>query len=170
MLLASFYSILLRRLTSRFPLFPSPNSYLSTHTFLRYANCNSYAAPPQLTIRFRKFSTAPDSSDKLLIQDSYVRRYHQLERGPDQFIRLSVEGGGCSGFQYEFSLDTQKGADDVVLERAGAKLVVDAVSLDLLQGATVEYHEEIIRSSFRVVDIPKAESGCSCGASFALKV
>ena len=88
---------------------------------------------------------------------------------PNKFIRLSVEGGGCSGFQYEFTFDTEVGGDDVILKRDGARLIVDTVSLDLLQGASVEYHEELIRSAFRVVDIPKAESGCSCGASFAIK-
>ena len=169
MLLASLYTKLLRRLTYQFPLSLTANRFIRTRTFLRYTNLNSYAPAPQLAMRFRKFSNSPDTSVKLVLQDSYVSRFHQLSTEPNQFIRLSVEGGGCSGFQYEFSTDTHKRADDVVIERAGAKLVIDAVSLELLQGASVEFHEELIRSSFRVVDIPKAESGCSCGASFALK-
>ena len=164
---------LLRRIT-RFPLSLTGNRYFisqwSAHTSLRYASLHSYAPLPQLTAKFLNFSNSPDTNDKLVLQESFVGRYHQLSMAPNQFIRLSVEGGGCSGFQYEFTIDTNEGTDDVVIKRAGAKLVVDTVSLDLLQGASVEYHEELIRSSFKVVDIPKAESGCSCGASFALKV
>ncbi|KAI6645809.1 Iron-sulfur cluster assembly 2-like protein, mitochondrial [Oopsacas minuta] len=127
---------------------------------------------PLVFTRFRKYSDIPESSDpksKLIIRDSYVKRYKEVVTEPGQFIRLSVEGGGCSGFQYEFNLATDVGDDDIILEKDDAQLLVDSISLDLLQGASVEYHEELIRSSFRVVDIPNAESGCSCGASFAIK-
>ena len=122
-----------------------------------------------------RFSNVPtvDNSDtniKILIKDSYVTRYHQVVTDPSEFIRLSVEGGGCSGFQYEFKIGSKLEEDDVLIEQDGAKLVIDTISLDLLNGASVEYHEELIRSSFRVVDIPNVESGCSCGASFSLKV
>lgn len=81
-----------------------------------------------------------------------------------------MEGGGCSGFQYRFQLEDQHAPDDVLFERDGARVVVDSASLDLLRGSTLDYQEELIRSTFRIVDNPQAERGCSCGASFTIKL
>ncbi|WP_295528639.1 iron-sulfur cluster insertion protein ErpA [Novosphingobium sp. Chol11] len=82
-------------------------------------------------------------------------------------LRLSVEGGGCSGFQYKFELDEAPQADDSVAETDGVRLLVDPVSLDLLAGATVEYIESLGGAAFRVTN-PQAASGCGCGSSFAV--
>jgi len=86
-------------------------------------------------------------------------------------LRIAVDGGGCSGFQYAFSLDADAGVGpaDVVFERDGAKVVVDDVSLEYVRGATVDYVEEMIKSSFAIVENPNAQSGCGCGTSFAVK-
>jgi len=67
-----------------------------------------------------------------------------------KMLRLSVEAGGCSGFQYSFSLDDKKNSDDRVFETDGVKLVVDGISYDFVKGATVDYEEELIRSAFVV--------------------
>ncbi|MEY4500484.1 MAG: iron-sulfur cluster insertion protein ErpA [Pseudomonadota bacterium] len=82
-------------------------------------------------------------------------------------LRLSVEGGGCSGFQYRFGLADSVEADDTVAETDGIKLVVDAVSLDLIDGSEVDFVESLGGTAFRVNN-PIAASGCGCGASFSV--
>jgi iron-sulfur cluster assembly accessory protein len=82
-------------------------------------------------------------------------------------LRLSVEGGGCSGFQYQFALAGAPEADDCVAETDGVRLLVDPVSLDLVAGCTVEFVESLGGAAFRVTN-PNAVAGCGCGASFAV--
>jgi len=86
-----------------------------------------------------------------------------------KMLRLSVEAGGCSGFQYSFSLDDKKNSDDRVFETDGVKLVVDGISYDFVKGATIDYEEELIRSAFVVSTNPSAVGGCSCKSSFMVK-
>lgn len=88
-------------------------------------------------------------------------------QGKPAMLRLSVEGGGCSGFQYKFGLAEAIDPDDAVAETAGVKLVVDAISLDLVRGASVDFVETLGGTAFRV-DNPRAASGCGCGSSFAV--
>jgi iron-sulfur cluster insertion protein len=83
-----------------------------------------------------------------------------------QALRVAVEGGGCSGFQYEIKLD-QPVADDLVLEGAGERVVVDAVSLPFLAGAVIDFSEELIGARF-VIENPNAASSCGCGISFSM--
>lgn len=83
-----------------------------------------------------------------------------------QALRVAVEGGGCSGFQYEIALD-QPGADDLVLEGKGQKVVVDSVSLPFLENAVIDFTEELIGARF-VIDNPNATSSCGCGTSFSI--
>jgi iron-sulfur cluster insertion protein len=78
-----------------------------------------------------------------------------------------VSGGGCSGFQYGFSLDDSKLADDVLFERDGVKVVVDTTSLELIRGGEVDYVEELVGSYFQVRN-PNATSTCGCGTSFSV--
>lgn len=82
-------------------------------------------------------------------------------------LRLSVEGGGCSGFQYQFGLAEAAEADDLVTETDGVRLVVDPVSLDLVAGCIVDYVESLGGAAFRVEN-PNATAGCGCGSSFAV--
>ncbi|NIJ22798.1 iron-sulfur cluster insertion protein ErpA [Sphingomonas japonica] len=82
-------------------------------------------------------------------------------------LRLSVEGGGCSGFQYRFGLADAAASDDVVAETAGVALIVDPVSLDLVRGASVDFVESLGGAAFKV-DNPNAAAGCGCGSSFAV--
>ena len=82
-------------------------------------------------------------------------------------LRLAVEGGGCSGFQYRFGLADAPEADDTVSETDGVRLVVDAVSVDLVAGCVVDYVESLGGAAFRVEN-PNATAGCGCGSSFAV--
>jgi len=82
-------------------------------------------------------------------------------------LRLSVSGGGCSGFQYGFSLDDTTTEDDVVFGDGAVKLVIDNVSLDLLAGSEVDFVEDLVGSYFRVNN-PNASSSCGCGSSFSI--
>ncbi len=82
-------------------------------------------------------------------------------------LRLAVEGGGCSGFQYKFELADAPAADDSITERDGVRLVVDPMSLDLVAGAAVDYVESLGGAAFRVTN-PNAASGCGCGSSFSI--
>jgi iron-sulfur cluster assembly accessory protein len=82
-------------------------------------------------------------------------------------LRVAVEGGGCSGFQYEIAVAGAANADDLVIERDGARLFVDPVSLPFLLGSEVDWVEELIGASFKVKN-PNATSACGCGVSFAV--
>jgi iron-sulfur cluster assembly accessory protein len=82
-------------------------------------------------------------------------------------LRLSVDGGGCSGFQYKFGLADTPEPADTIAETDGVRLVVDDISLDLVRGAQVDYVESLGGAAFRVTN-PQAASGCGCGSSFAV--
>ncbi|XP_074091828.1 iron-sulfur cluster assembly 2 homolog, mitochondrial [Macrotis lagotis] len=112
----------------------------------------------------------PESDEgQLRLTDSCVKRLLEITEGAE-FLRLQVEGGGCSGFQYKFSLDTVINPDDRVFEQGGARVVVDPDSLTFVKGAMVDFSQELIRSSFQVLNNPQAEQGCSCGTSFSVKL
>ena len=88
-------------------------------------------------------------------------------QGKPAILRLAVDGGGCAGFQYKFGLADAIEQDDAVAERDGVRLVVDAVSLDLVRGSAVDYVESLGGAAFRVTN-PNAASGCGCGTSFSI--
>jgi len=89
------------------------------------------------------------------------------KQGKPAILRLAVEGGGCSGFQYRFGLADAPEADDSVSETDGVRLVVDPVSLDLIAGSVVDYVESLGGAAFRVEN-PQAAASCGCGSSFAV--
>jgi iron-sulfur cluster assembly accessory protein len=89
------------------------------------------------------------------------------KQGKPAILRLSVEGGGCSGFQYKFELAEAGEADDAIAETDGVRLLVDPVSLDLVRGASVDFVESLGGAAFRVTN-PNAASGCGCGTSFSV--
>jgi iron-sulfur cluster assembly accessory protein len=88
------------------------------------------------------------------------------DAGEVKALRVAVEGGGCSGFQYEIRLD-DPGADDMVLEGRGQKVVVDSVSLPFLADAVIDFTEELIGARF-TIENPNATSSCGCGTSFSM--
>ena len=105
------------------------------------------------------------------LTESAARRIAVLLKDEDmaeaKFMRVAVEGGGCSGFQYIFKFDATKNDDDLVFETGGVQVVVDEVSLELVSGGRLDYVEELIGSFFQVVN-PNASSSCGCGTSFSL--
>lgn len=88
------------------------------------------------------------------------------DAGEDKALRVAVEGGGCSGFQYDIRLD-EPATDDLVLEGKGQKVVVDAVSLPFLENAIIDFTEELIGARF-TIENPNASSSCGCGTSFSM--
>lgn len=88
-------------------------------------------------------------------------------QGKPAILRLSVEGGGCAGFQYCFGLADEIAGDDLAVDRDGVTLVVDSVSLDLVRGSTVDFVESLGGAAFQVTN-PNAASGCGCGTSFSV--
>ncbi|WP_268235585.1 iron-sulfur cluster insertion protein ErpA [Agaricicola taiwanensis] len=82
-------------------------------------------------------------------------------------LRVSVEGGGCSGFRYEFGFEQGIAADDVLVKRDGVEVLIDPVSLDFLRGSEIDFVDELIGASFQIRN-PNAASSCGCGTSFAM--
>lgn len=82
-------------------------------------------------------------------------------------LRVSVEGGGCSGFQYKMEMVAASEPDDIAIERDGAKIFVDPVSLEYLSGSQIDFVDELIGASFKITN-PNATSSCGCGTSFSL--
>ncbi|KAI4300475.1 hypothetical protein L6164_033851 [Bauhinia variegata] len=117
--------------------------------------------------------SSSSSVEPVHVTDNFIRRMKELEAdvssGDGKKLRLSVETGGCSGFQYIFKLDNRINSDDRVFEKEGVQLVVDNISYDFVKGATVDYVEELIRSAFVVTENPSAVGGCSCKSSFMVK-
>jgi iron-sulfur cluster insertion protein len=115
--------------------------------------------------------TPPNAGERRVgLSESAAKRIAWLitqEGDPALMLRLSVSGGGCSGFQYGFSFDNARQADDHIFERDGVKMLVDDTSLDLLAGAEVDYVEDMVGSSFQVKN-PNAASSCGCGSSFSV--
>ncbi|XP_028250836.1 iron-sulfur cluster assembly 2 homolog, mitochondrial [Parambassis ranga] len=129
---------------------------------------------PSHTAGLRCFSNAVQekpglSEDKVHLTDSCVKRLMEImEKG--EYLRIHVEGGGCSGFQYKFSVDKNKNEDDRLFEQKGVGIIVDPDSLEFVKGATVDFSQELIRSTFLVLKNPQADHGCSCGSSFSVKL
>lgn len=94
---------------------------------------------------------------------------HLMEQQPgdDLMLRVSVSGGGCSGFQYGFAFDDARHDDDLVFSHAGVDVVVDEMSLELLEGAEIDFVEDLAGAAFRI-DNPNATASCGCGSSFAV--
>ena len=104
------------------------------------------------------------------VTERAARRIHELiaaEAQPGLMLRVAVAGGGCSGFQYGFTLDDAVNPDDKVVEKAGAKVVIDETSLGMLAGSEIDFVEELVGSSFAIRN-PNATSSCGCGNSFAV--
>ena len=109
------------------------------------------------------------SETNVNLTESAAQRIREIAAGEasNKLFRVSVEGGGCSGFQYKFDMVGAREADDFVIERAGAQLLIDPVSLDYLKGSEIDFVDDLMGASFRIRN-PNAQSSCGCGTSFSL--
>jgi iron-sulfur cluster insertion protein len=115
-------------------------------------------------------STSEIEERQIVVTENAARRIAALrtqEETEKAFLRIAVSGGGCSGFQYGLTFDDQRNDDDFVFERDGVSVVVDDVSLGLLNGAEVDFVEDLMGASFRINN-PNAASSCGCGNSFSI--
>jgi iron-sulfur cluster assembly accessory protein len=109
------------------------------------------------------------TTENVTVSERAARRIGEIlkREAPGTMLRLSVEGGGCSGFQYKFDMDRAQTADDVLIRRDGAAVLIDRVSLNYLAGSEIDFVDDLIGASFRVNN-PQAKAPCGCGTSFSL--
>nr|WP_156874226.1 iron-sulfur cluster assembly accessory protein [Sphingorhabdus lutea] len=107
--------------------------------------------------------------ESVILLPNAARRVSEIAQklGKEAVLRLSVDGGGCSGFQYRFGLADMIDSDDIMVSCDDAKLVVDPISFDLVKGSAVDFVESLGGKSFQVTN-PQAQSGCGCGTSFSI--
>jgi iron-sulfur cluster assembly accessory protein len=110
-----------------------------------------------------------DTAIPVTISERAARRIGEILKaeGNGAKLRISVEGGGCSGFQYKFDVERDKAEDDIAIDRNGVTMLVDSVSLQYLAGSEVDFVEDLIGAAFKVNN-PKAKAACGCGTSFSL--
>lgn len=108
-------------------------------------------------------------ASSITLSDRAARRIARIlaKEAGGTALRISVSGGGCSGFQYGFDFDTARKDDDLVLEKDGATVLIDSVSLPFMDGAEIDYVDDLIGQSFQIRN-PLASSSCGCGTSFAI--
>ncbi len=108
-------------------------------------------------------------SENVTLSDSAAERISQIlgQENEGMMLRVGVSGGGCSGFQYSFDLDAKRNEDDLVLEKNGARVLIDETSLGFLDGAVIDYVDDLIGAAFQIKN-PNASSSCGCGMSFSL--
>jgi iron-sulfur cluster assembly accessory protein len=107
--------------------------------------------------------------NEVTVTERAARRISEILRRepPGTVLRVSVEGGGCSGFQYKFDIDHAPGADDAVISRNGATVLIDQVSLGYLAGSEIDFVDDLMGASFRINN-PQATMSCGCGTSFSI--
>merc|ERR1712071_116095 len=110
--------------------------------------------------------TPIDTSQTLNLTESAKTRLDEI-LVPGEFLRVKVNSGGCSGFQYEFIITTERLEDDIVCD---GLILTDETSLELIKGSYVDFYKQTIRSAFGIMANPQATDGCSCGASFSIDI
>jgi len=103
------------------------------------------------------------------VSERAARRIGEILKAepPGTMLRVSVQGGGCSGFQYKFDMERARGDDDLVISRDGATVLIDSVSVNYMTGSEIDFVDDLIGASFKVKN-PQAKASCGCGTSFAL--
>lgn len=114
-------------------------------------------------------SGEPSTDSHVALTDRAAKRIAEILRSePDGMVlRVAVNGGGCSGFQYDFVFDDARAEDDLVIEKSGATVLIDPISLDFLKGAEIDFVDEMIGAAFKINN-PNATSSCGCGTSFSV--
>jgi iron-sulfur cluster insertion protein len=126
-------------------------------------------APPRKRLKAKVMNEAVSPTlEGVTISASAARRLNKILKGEaGAALRISVKGGGCSGFQYAFDVERSRAEDDVAVTRDGATLLVDPVSLEMLKGAELDFVDDLMGQSFRVKN-PNAVASCGCGVSFTV--
>jgi len=108
-------------------------------------------------------------AQNVIVTDSAIKKIASIlgSEKESAVLRVSVEGGGCSGFQYKFDIQRKPESEDIVIARDGATVVIDPVSLQYLAGSRIDYADELIGAAFKI-DNPNATASCGCGTSFSL--
>lgn len=108
-------------------------------------------------------------SDTVTVTERAAQRIAKIlvTEPPGSMLRISVEGGGCSGFQYKFDFTTARNDDDLVIEKAGATVLVDEISLPYMAGTELDWVDDLIGSAFKLQN-PNATANCGCGTSFSV--
>jgi iron-sulfur cluster assembly accessory protein len=108
-------------------------------------------------------------STGITVSERAAKRIGEILKGEPTgtMLRVSVEGGGCSGFQYKFDVERAKAADDLVISRDSAVVLIDPVSVNYMAGSEIDFVDDLIGASFKVKN-PQAKASCGCGTSFAL--
>ena len=108
-------------------------------------------------------------SETVTVTDRAAARIKEIlaDEAPDTKLRVSVLGGGCSGFSYDFGFDVSEQPDDLVIRQAGATVLIDPISLPYLAGSQIDFVDELIGASFKISN-PNATASCGCGTSFAI--
>jgi iron-sulfur cluster assembly accessory protein len=108
------------------------------------------------------------AAEAVTISASAARRLNAILKGEEgAALRISVHGGGCSGFQYAYEIDKARADDDFVATRDGATVVIDPVSLEMMKGSEVDFVDDLMGQSFRINN-PNATASCGCGVSFSV--
>src|SRR5882757_4172552 len=107
--------------------------------------------------------------NNVTVSERAARRIGEIlhREQPGTMLRVSVEGGGCSGFQYKFDMERTQAEDDVLIQRDRAAVLIDSVSLNYLAGSEIDFVDDLIGASFRINN-PQAKASCGCGTSFSL--
>ena len=110
-----------------------------------------------------------DQAATVTVSERAARRVAEIvsTEAPGTALRVTVSGGGCSGFQYSFDLVTEREDDDLVIEREGATVLIDSISLMYLAGSQIDFVDDLIGAAFQINN-PNATSSCGCGTSFSL--
>src|SRR5204863_2769745 len=109
------------------------------------------------------------TASSVVISERAARRIGEILKteGDGAMLRISVEGGGCSGFQYKFDIERAKAEDDLVLARDGAVVLIDPVSVNYMAGSQIDFVDDLIGQSFKINN-PQATASCGCGTSFSI--
>ena len=128
-----------------------------------YSNDSGYAAAVRLVTKGHVMTAS------VTVTERAAKRIAQIvsNEPENNMLRVSVEGGGCSGFQYRFDLVPNAEPEDILIERAGAKVLVDSLSLTYLAGSEIDYVDDLMSASFKIKN-PNATAACGCGTSFSV--
>jgi iron-sulfur cluster assembly accessory protein len=124
---------------------------------------------PSAGIAFMAQSHPTDEATPVTLTERAAKRVNAIlaKESDGSALRISVNGGGCSGFSYAFDIGKDRSADDIVVARDGATVLIDAVSVEYMKGATIDFVDDLMGQAFRIEN-PMATSGCGCGTSFSL--